>query len=225
LLLLKLAGAARIPPGHQRTHELPVLLPAAEVPAATQQQLLLQRLLEAAMALLAVAVLVPAVRIRGLGHHAIVTHQGLITGRVPLGVPVLVNGQRHAVGAMTLGHPPQFPQRLLPAVTEAGEALRKAQRHVLPVRVGQHEVVQQVRKRLTLDGHPQLVQVGEVRRAQPAWFMHLAEEHFLGRSVLRLPLPNPAFQRAPVTPPVRARVLPLEPVHQRLGLQGWLTLQ
>jgi hypothetical protein len=35
LLLGKLRRAARVPPDHQRTHELPVLLPAGEVPAAT----------------------------------------------------------------------------------------------------------------------------------------------------------------------------------------------
>jgi hypothetical protein len=40
LLPLKSLPAAPIPPGHQRTHELPVLLTTAKVPAATQHQLL-----------------------------------------------------------------------------------------------------------------------------------------------------------------------------------------
>jgi hypothetical protein len=59
--------------------------------------------------------------------------------------------------------------------------------------VGQHEVVQQVCERLTLDRHLQFLHVREVRRAQPPRFMHLAEEYFLGWTVLGLPLPHPPF--------------------------------
>jgi hypothetical protein len=224
-LLDKLLRSAGVPPSHQGTHELPVGLSTGEVPTATQQQLLFQRLLETPMALLAVAVLVPAVRIRGLGRHTVVTHERLIPAGVPLRVPVVMHGQRHAVGAMTLGHSAQLPHGILPPLTQAGEALREAQRHVFPVRVGQYKVVQQVRKGLTLDGHTQLVQVREVRRTQPARFMHLAEEHFLGRPVLRFPLPHPPLQGTLVTLPVLARAFPLQPLPQRLGLQSWLTLQ
>jgi hypothetical protein len=177
------------------------------------------------MALLAIAVLVAAVRIRGLGRHPVVTHQGLIARRVALGVAVLVHGQRHAVGAMTLGHAAQFPHGVLPTHAQAGEALRPAQGHVLPVRVRQHEVVQQVRKRLPRDGHVQFVHVREVRRAEPAGLMHLAEKHFLGRPVLGFPLPHPPFHRSPLPLPVAAGVLTLEPLDQSLGLQGWLALQ
>jgi len=129
-----------------------------------------------------------------------------------------MHGQRHAVGAMTLGHAAQFPQGVLHARAQAGEALRKTQRHLFPVRVGEHEVVEQVRKRLTLDGHAQLVHVREVRRAQPARFMHLAEEDFLGRSVLRLPLPHAPLQRPPVTLPVLPGLLTLQPLQQRFRL-------
>jgi hypothetical protein len=145
--------------------------------------------------------------------------------RVLLGVAVMVNRQRHAVGAMTLGHGTQGPQGVLQPGAEAGETLREAQRHVLPVRPGQHEVVQKVRKRLTLDRHAQIVHVREVRGAQPARFMHLAEEHFLGRPVLRLPLPHSTFHRAPLALPVLAGVFTPQPVHQRLGLQARLALQ
>ena len=225
LLLRKLLPPARVPTGHQRTHQLPVFLSAGEVPAATQQQLLLQRLFETAMALLAVTVLMPAVRIGGLGRHAVMTHQSLIARRVLLGVAIVVNRQRHAVGAMTLRHGTQFPDGVLPPLAQAGETLREAHRHVLPIRVGQHEVVQQVREGLSLDGHAQFVHVRKVRRAQPARFMHLTEKHFLGWAVLGFPLPHPAFDGATLPLPVLARMFPLQPVHQRLGLQGRLTLQ
>jgi hypothetical protein len=113
LLLLKLLRTTNIPPILQGTHEPPVLLAAGEVAAATEKQFLLQRLLEATMSLLAIAVLMAARRIGRLGRHTVVTHQGLIPGCVFLGVAVVVNGQRHAVGAMPLGYAAQFPQRVL----------------------------------------------------------------------------------------------------------------
>jgi hypothetical protein len=224
-LLLELGPSSRIPPGHQDPHELQVLLPAGEVAAAAQQQFLRQRLLEAPMALLAVAVLVPAVRVRGLGRHTVVTQEGLIAGRVLLGVAVVVNGQGHAVGAMTLGTAADLPQGVLQSFAQAGEALREAQRHVLPVRVGEHEVIEQVRQPLALDSHTQAVHVGEVRRTQSARLMHLAEEDFLGRPVPRLPLAHAPLQRASLTVPILGGVFALQPAQERSGLQGRLALQ
>jgi hypothetical protein len=99
-LLLELLGTLPVPPRHQDAHEFPVLRAAAKVPAATQQQRLLHALLETPVPLLAVSVLVPAVRIRGLGRHSIVTQQRLIPGRVLLRVAVVVHGQRHPIGAI-----------------------------------------------------------------------------------------------------------------------------
>jgi hypothetical protein len=225
LLLWKRRRPAGIPPILQEAHELPVLLPTGEVATATQQQFLLQRLLEAAMALLTVAVLVAARRVGRLGRHTVVTHQGLIPGRVLLGVTVPMNGQRHAVGAMPLGHAAQFPQSVLQSLAQAGETLRETQRDVFPIRARQDEVIHHVCKRPSLDGYAQAVHVREVRRAQPARFMHLAEKHFLGRPVLGLPLPHAPFHGPPVPLPVLPGTLTLQPSHQRFGLQGRLTLQ
>ena len=165
LLRRELLPSPGVTPGHQGSHELPVVLPSGEVPAATQKQRLRQRLLETPMALFAIAVLVSAIGVRGLGRQTVVTHQSLIPRRVLLQVPIVVHGQCHAVGAMTLGHTAQRPQGVLQSFAQAGEALGETQRHVLPVRAGQHKVIQQVRKRLSLDGHAQAVQVREVRRA------------------------------------------------------------
>jgi hypothetical protein len=82
-----------------------------------------------------------------------------------------------------------------------------------------------MRKRLPLDGHTQVVHVREVRRAQPARLMHLAEKHFLGRPVLGFPDPHPSFHRPPVPLPVSVGVFALQPPDQRLGLQPWLLTQ
>jgi hypothetical protein len=74
----ELGRPVRVSPGHQRAQELLVLLPAGKILATAQQQLLLERLLEPAMTLLAVTVLMAAVGVRRLGRHAVVAHQRLI---------------------------------------------------------------------------------------------------------------------------------------------------
>jgi hypothetical protein len=209
----------------QLPQELPVRRPAGEVATAPQQERLFDRLLEAPVPLLAVAVLVAARRVRGLRLQPVMGQQRPVLGRVPLGTALVVDGQRHAVGAVPLRHPAQLPQGVLQALAEAGEALRGAHAHVLPIRVGEHEVVDQVGERLALDGHAQGLHVREVRGPQPARLMHLGEEDLLGRAVLRLPLPHAPLQRPPAPLPVRPRHLALQPLQQRLGLQARLAPQ
>jgi hypothetical protein len=222
---LKLLPLLSISPGQQPKHQLPVGLATSKVPAAPQQQFLLQGLFETPVSLLAIAVLMAAVSVGGFGCHPVVIHQGLIFCRVPLGVAVVMHGQSHAVGAVPFWDRAQFPQRILQAFTQAGEALGEAQRRVLPVRAGQHKVVHQVRKRLSLNRDVQVLHVREVRGAQAARLMHLTEKHFLGRPVLSLPLPHAPLQGPPPWLPILAGVFTLQHFEQRLGLQPRFTLQ
>ncbi len=225
LLLLKPLAAAQIAPRHQGPQEFPVLRPGGEIATATQQQLLLQCFLEAAMALLAIAVLMAAGGVGRLGRHVVVPQQRLIVGGVLLGIAVLVHRQRHAVRAMPLGNAAEAPQGVLQPFAQAGETLGEAEGHVLPVRVGQHEVVQQVRKRLAGEGDLQPIHVGEVRGAQPAGRVHLAEKDFLGGAVLGLPDADAAFDGAALAVPVLAGMLALQPLDQGFGLQRGLALE
>lgn len=169
--------------GEQRSHKRLVVAAAGEIPVATQQQRLVQGALEAVMALLHVAVFVRPGRVDGLALQAVVLQQALITllKRVPLATRRHGGCQR--IGAVYLRHTAQFRQRVLQPGAETLEALGEADRARLPVRVGQHEVVDQVCKRLTVDGNAQAGAVREVRGTQPAGLMHLGEEHFLGRAV------------------------------------------
>ena len=160
---------------------------AGKVVAATQEQGLLHRPLEAMVALLDVAVLVTLAGVDRLRPDFIVSHQGAIALRELLGAGGL-HRQAHAVGAMLRRHAAQSPDRVLEARTEALEALGEAERDVLPVRVRQHEVVDQVRERLTRDGHAQLGHVREVGGTEPAGRMLLGEKHLLGRSVRCQPM-------------------------------------
>jgi hypothetical protein len=133
--------------------------------------------------------------------------------------------QRHAVGAVPCGRAAHFPEGVLQPLTQAGEALGEAQRHVLPVGGGEHEVVDQVREGLPLDGYTQFVHAAEVGGAQAARLVDLGEEHLSGRPVLGLPLPHPPLQGAAHPLPVALGILLLQPAQQGLGLQGRLALE
>jgi hypothetical protein len=121
---------------------------------------------------------------------------------------------------MHLGHAAQLGQGVLQAVAEALEALREADGAGLPVRVGQHEVVDQVRKRLSVNGHLETAGVRDVGGAQVAGLVDLTEEHLLGRPVQGAPLLDVPLQGAQLPVGQAAGVLTLQPFEHRLGLQA-----
>lgn len=79
-------------------------------------------------------------------------------------------------------------------------------------------MVHQVVERLTTDGHAQVVHRREVRGAQSAGEVLLREVNLFGRTRRRPPLPHPPLQR-PQTRLEATRILGLQPLEQRLGLQ------
>ena len=189
---------------------------AREIVAAAQEQRLLHGTFEAMMALLDVAVLVPLARVDRLRFHPVVRHHRLITAREKLRSRSL-HRQTHAIRAMLGRHSAQCPHRVLKAFAEARETLREAERHVLPVRVRQHEVVDQVRERLAVDRHAQFGQVREVGGAEPAGRMVLREENLLVRPARGLPVFDPALQRAQLAIIELLRMTPLQFLEERLG--------
>lgn len=52
------------------------------------------------------------------------------------------------------------------------------------------------------DAHAQIAHLGEVRQAEPAWLMRLAEDHFLLGAIDRPPSADPSLKRAPRRIPV-----------------------
>jgi hypothetical protein len=161
---------------------------AGEVAAAAQHQGLVQRPLELPVALLHVAVLMRLRRVDRLALQAVVPQQRLVTPLKGWPIAARRDGGRQSIGAMHLGSAAQLGQSVLQAVAEALEALGEADAAGLPVRVGKHEVVDQVRKRLAVDGHLQTGRVREVGGAQVAGLVDLAEEDLLGRPVQGPPL-------------------------------------
>jgi hypothetical protein len=134
----------------------------------------------------------------------------------------VVHGGAQAVAAVPPRHAAQFPQRVLQTIRQGLERLGSAERHRLPVRVGQHEVIDQVIERPAGNGDAQSIHGGEVGRREIAGLMHLTEHHRLPRSVGRPPLPHASFKGAPMRIEKLARMRLPQPVEQRLSQQSRL---
>jgi hypothetical protein len=208
-----------------RLQERRVLLTAAKIAAVTQQQRLFDRFLKAPMSLFAIAVLMATRGVGCLRHQAIMSHQRLVIPCEHFRVSVWMHRQRHAIGSMSLGHASQVPQGVLQSFAQTGKTLRETDRHMFPIRVGQHEVIQHVVKALPLDGHLKVVHVREVRRAQSARLMHLREEHLFGWSRQGTPATHPALQGPQQFVAKLAGIAFLQPGQQGQGLQAWRPFQ
>lgn len=214
--------ARRVARGHQLLEKAPVFLATAEIPAAPQIQRLVHGRFEMPMRRLAVAVLVRLAHIDPLAGQAIVFQQPAIAGlKFALGRQV-VDRRAQAVAAMPPRHAAEFPQRVLQAVGQGLERLRRAEGDRFPIRVREHEVIDHVREGLAQNGHPQCVHGGEVGGRQVTRVVLLAEHdrvRWTGRGppVLHAPLEGAALAQRKLS-----GVLRQQPVEQRLGVQARL---
>lgn len=212
-------GSPRVPCRHDLLQERDVLFAAGERAAAAEQERLVDRALEVTVRRLRVAVLVRLPRVDPLARHAVVRQQVAIPGLELAGRRQVVHGRGQRITAMPTRHAAQFPQRVLQAVRQRLERLGRAQRHRLPVRVGQHEVVDHVVEPLAGDRDVQRVHVREVGRREIAGVVDLAEHDRLSRAVSRPPLPHATLERAAVRIEKLPRMLATQPVEERLGEQ------
>lgn len=215
----------RVTRGDHRLEKPQVFLAAGEVPAATQKQGLVHGRLEVAVGRFAVAVLVRLADVDPFARQAVMFQQPQVTRlKFTFGRQV-VDRRTEAVAAVPLGHSSQFPQRVLKAVRQRLERLRRAEGHRLPVGVREHEVIRQMLEALAEDGDSQRAHVGEVRGRQVTGVMHLAEHDRTSSSGRGPPLPNAALERAAVALGQLTGMLALEPVEQRFGPQAGLRFQ
>jgi len=129
----------------------------------------------------------------------------------------VVDRRAQAVAAMPPRDSPEFPQRVLQAVGQRLKRLRRADRHRLPVRVREHEVIRQMLESFSQNGDPQGAHVGEIRGRQVRGVMHLAEHHRASTTGHGAPLLDAPLERAAVALRKLPGKLALEPVEQRLG--------
>src|SRR5450759_4023073 len=96
---------------------------------------------------------------------------------------------------MKLRHTAQLPHRRLKSRYQRLETLRKTHPPRLPVRVRQHEVVEEMLKRLSPDAHPKGVHRREVALTVLPGSMLLLKHHFLLRTTPRAPSLHSTLQR------------------------------
>ena len=217
--------AGRVAHGHHLVEKAQVVVAAAEVAAATQMQRLVHRRLEMPMRRLAVAVLVRLAHIDPFAGQAVMVQQPPIARlKLALGREV-VDRRAQAIAAVPARHAPEFPQRVLQAVGQRLERLRRADAHRFPVRVREHEVIHEMVETLAEDRDGQRVHAGEIRGRQVAGVMHLAEHDRACRTRRGPPLLNATLEGAPLALGKLPGILLLEPVKQCFGMQTRLGFQ
>jgi hypothetical protein len=102
------------------------------------------------MPLFHISVLVATTGLDLLSGQTVATQQRLVAARELRRTRRVVDRCRQPIGAMPFRHLAQLPERVLQAFAQTLEALGKADRPRFPVRVRQHEVVDQVREALSL---------------------------------------------------------------------------
>jgi hypothetical protein len=156
-LLGEAVGPARVPRPHDLLQERDVLVPVRKVAAAAEEQRLVDRGLEVPVRRFRVAVLVRLPRIGPLARHAVMGQQVAVPGLELPRRRQIVHRRTQGIAAVLPRHPAQVPERILQPVRQRLERLRSTHRHRLPIRVRQHEVVDQVVERLPGDGDVQSV--------------------------------------------------------------------
>jgi hypothetical protein len=167
-----------------------------KVAAAADPQGLVAGQLEAVVSLLDVAVLVGLARIVGGRLQTVVSHQRLVaSGRLdsPLGVK-RPNGGAEVVGAVLTRHAAELPETALKSLGQGLEALGQTDLDRLDVRVGEHQVEDQVREGDPAESDPEIGHVGEVGLGDPARLVNLREEDLFVRAVLDPPDGDLALQ-------------------------------
>ena len=202
---------------HHTSQEARVFLAAGEVPAAPQEQRLVDSGLEVAVRRFGVAVLVRLPGVDPLPRQAVVIQKIAVAGTEFPRRREVVHRRAEAVAAVLPGHAPEFPQGVLQPLRQRLERFRHAHRHRFPIRVRQHEVVDEMLERPPRHRDAERVHAGEVGRGQVAGFVDLPEDREPARPVGGPPLPHPTLERAAVRIEKHAGVLAAEPVKERLG--------
>ena len=170
--------------------EAVVVVAAVEVPAAPQDEGLVDGVLEAVVALLGNAVLMAPAPVDAGGLQTVVVQQGgvIVVQRPGPAVAYLVGEGRGIVRADHLWHAAQVPEGVLKSLLQGQEGLSGGDFGVAPSRVAEDQLEQQVGMGMATDGHSQGAAVGEVDLGLPPRGMLLGEVDFLVRAVQRPPV-------------------------------------
>jgi hypothetical protein len=209
--------ASRIARFHDASQEVQVIVAGGEIPAAPQQEGLIDGGLEVPVRRLGVAVLVRLPDVDPLAGQAVVGQQVAVSGLELPRRREVIHRRTQAVATMATRYAAQLPQGRLQPFREGLERLRNTQRDRLPVGVGEHEVVYQVIERLAGDGDRERVHAREVRRGEVARLVDLAKDDRSIRSVQGPPLPHSPLEGPAMGIEKCPRMLVAQPIEEGLG--------
>ena len=207
----------------QHPDQKPVILVlAAEITAAAQQQVLADAPLQMPVGALAIAVFLRPPHVDRARLDAVMRANPQVL-RVETTLRAilfqLVGGRRGVVGEQAPRHPAQPPQRSLQATPQRQRRLAVRAHRPLPVRIRQHRVEQLVRQHLAFDHDAQIAHVGPVHRQLLAGLVVLREKHLLLRSFRQTPAPHTALERPQQLVLDPARMALRQILEKHLGLQ------
>lgn len=111
---------------------------------------------------LGVAILVRLADVDPLAREVVMFQEPPIAGLELAFDRKVVDRRAQTVAAMPLRHSAQFPERVLQAVGQGLEGLRRADGYGFPVRVREHEVIRQMFESSAEDGDSQGIHAGEI---------------------------------------------------------------
>src|SRR5581483_8714225 len=117
------------------------------------------------MPLLNIPVLMSLAGLNLLAGESVMPQQSFVGPRELSGINQVIYRGAHPVRPMLLRHAAQLPKCVLQALAEAFKTFRIADCTRLPVRIAEHEVINQMREGLPVDRDCQLAAVREIRLA------------------------------------------------------------
>jgi hypothetical protein len=222
--------ARRVAPSGQLTHKRHVILDVEEVAATAQPQRLVEGILEVAVRRLDVTVFMRLADVDAMAPHTVMCQQVAVLAGELLVVGEVVDRGRQAVATNANRHTACMMQGILQTGGKCLERFRVAEVYVLPVRVGQDGMKQQVIEALAGERDAECVHDYEVERDHVARVMHLREGDLLFDAVFQLPSLHASLQRAADRIGhmrlARGRIVfLLEPIQDRIRLELPIVLQ
>src|SRR5260370_38809823 len=113
--------------------------------------------------------------------HAVMSHERLIAlGKILFpSSAALLHRRSQMIGPMQAGHSANLPQAVLQPSCESLEAFAETQTHGFHIRVREHEMVQQMGKRLACPGEQHITHMRKIGLTTFARRMPLFKDHFL----------------------------------------------
>src|SRR5258708_10343024 len=113
--------------------------------------------------------------------HAVMSQERMIAwGKILFpSSAALLHRRSQMIGPMQAGHSANLPQAVLQPFCESLEAFAETQTHGFHIRVREHEMVEQMGKRLACQGDQEVIHMRKIRLTTLARRIPLFKDHFL----------------------------------------------